>query len=336
MTNHRHLSTSSTNIQTFAEQMLVDRIFMGDYQEKRYVSKLNAYRDVIILNKNEQMLADDMRKVKHKILEKNLNTWYGFNEPNDADAIAADVFCIWTRLDDPNKPSQEATSVVFGEYLFQIEGLRFDVSTVEICVKVLRPIVSTSSMSGVSTISSFAQQAIEFDTQRIQQYVQDNITDVDWIMLFNQWKTSINQRAYRFASTEITWTNFIQCIHLIGWFCIAVAKLSVKFVIYIGEFSLRLISELTKLMKAMSPIAMAVISLLSKMIGGLYILIAMIWKDLFYGDSPQNRKNGPANRNNFRFTGRPAITYRDDPRPFLQNSYGRRSTTTSSRFNSNT
>lgn len=330
MTNRRQ--SNAANIQSFAENLLLNRIFMGDYQEKRYVSKLNAYRDLIILNKNEQILANDLRKVKHQILEANLNTWYGFSEPNDVGSVGTDVFCIWTRLDDPNKPSQEATSVVFGEYWFQIIGLNVDVRMIEICVKVLRPI--ESGTSSVSTISSIAQQALELDTQKIQQYVQENITEVDWLALFNQWKISINQRAYRFASTEINWNNFVQCIHFIGCFCIAVVTFSVQFIHYIGEFTLRLVNELTKLMKAMSPIVMALLSLLSKMIGGFYILIAMVWKDLFYGDNPQNRKNSTTNRNNFGFNGRAAITYREDPRPFYQSSYARRSTT-SSRYNSN-
>lgn len=318
--------TSSSDVRAFAEQLLIDRIFMGDYQEKHYVAKLNAYKDLIVLNKQEQILADDLTKVKNKILDDNLNAWYGFTEPNEIGAPAA--YCVWTSLDEPNKVKSDAASVVFGEYWFQIKGLRFCVNAVEIQLTILRPIDSTSSMSNGLDISSLAQQALEVDTQKIQQYFQENIIEVDWKNLFNQWKTSINHMAYRFFSTEITWRNFINCIQMLGLFCIALVKLSVHFVHCIGEFTLRLTFELTRLIKASSPIVLAVINLLSKMIGGLYILVAMIWKDLFYGDSASRKHPPPQGLNNYGRT----LTYRENSRPLLQSSYQRRPT----RYNSNT
>lgn len=326
---------TKNDVQAFAEQTLIDRIFMGDYQEKRYVAKLNTYKDLIVLNRQEQILAGDLSKVKYQILSDNLNAWCGFTEPNDIGAPAA--HCIWTTLDAPNKSATPEAATTFGEYWFQIKGLRFGINAVEIQVAVLRPIDPTTSMPSGLAISSLAQQAMDVDTQKIQQYVQENIIEVDWASLFRQWKTSINQMAYRFFTTEITWSNFVHCIQLLGVICIATAKMSVNFVHCIGEFTLRLVFELTKLTKAASPIVLAVINLLSKMIGGLYILVAMIWKDLFYGD--QNKgKVPPTGLNNYGpfNNGRArALTYRENPRPFLQSSYQRRPTT-SSRYNANT
>lgn len=283
-------TTIYDDVRAFAEQILVDRIFMGDYVEKRYVDKLNAYKDLIAMNKQEEILASDLAKVENRILGVNRNAWFGYTEPHDVGAPP--VNCIWTNLDEPDKTTQGAASVVFGEYWFQIKGIRFGANAVEIHIKVLRPIDSTSSMSNSMTISSFAQQAMEIDSTKIQQYVQENIVEVDWVALFNQWKISINRMVYRFFSTEITWNNFVHCIQLFGLLCISFAKLSVNFIHSTGEFTLRLIFELRKLIQTASPIVLSMLSLLTKMIGGFYILIAMIWKDLFYGDSNSNRKNG--------------------------------------------
>lgn len=306
----------------FAEQILVDRIFMGDYLEKRYVEKLNTYKDLIVLNKHEQILASDLDKIKNHILSVNQNAWCGYTNPHDIGAPA--VNCIWTTRIEPDKKIQNTTSVVFGEYWFQIKGIRFSLNEVEINVKVLRPIDPTSSMSNGMVIASLAQQAREIDTTKIHQFVQENIIEVDWIALFNQWKTTLNQMVYRFFYTEITWNNFIHCIQLIGLFCISFAKLIVNFVHYVGEFTIRLVYELTKLIQTAKPIILAILSLLSKMIGGLYILVAMIWKDLFYGDS-SNRKNGRAPN-----YGRAPIAYRNDmnhSRPSLQYSFRRQAST---------
>lgn len=325
-------STTSGDVQAFAQQMLIDRIFMGDYQEKRYVAKLNSYKDLIVLNRQEQILAGDFSKVKNQILNDNLNAWFGFTEPNEIGAPAG--HCLWTTLDESNQNKADAASIVFGEYWFQIKGVRFDINAMEIQVIILRPIDPASTMPSGLTISSIAQQALEVDTQKIQQYIQNNIIEVDWMNLFRQWKVSFNQMAYRFISTEITWGNFIHCIQLLGIFFIAFVKLSVHFVHCVGDYTLRLVSELTKLTKATSPIVLAIINLLSKMIGGLYILVAMVWKDLFYGGSG-SRKNPPSNLNSYGFNNGRALTYRENPRPFLQSSYQRRSTT-ANQYNSNT
>lgn len=309
--------SNGNDVQTFAERMLIDRIFMGEYLEKRYVKKLNTYKDLIVLNPQEQILANDLAKIKNRIL--NDNTWYGFTEPSDGPPAA---HCIWTAFDELNGAVPEAAAVVFGEYWFQIKSLRFGVNTIEIQLKVLRPI--EPAMSSGSTFTSLAQQAFEIDTNKIQRYVNEHVLEVDWMTLINQWKNAINQMAYRFVSTEITFSNFVHCMHLFGSFCIALITSSVNVVHWIGEFTLRLISELSRLIHTASPIIMALITLLSKTIGGLYILLAMVWKDLFYGDSP-------APKNNFAFNGRPALTYREDPRPFLQKSYRR----SGPRFNAN-
>lgn len=325
-------------LREFAEKMLIDRIFMGDYQEKRLVGKLNTYKDLIVVNKHEKILCDDLVKVKNQLINSNPHAWIGFTEPNDIGAPA--VYCIWTTLDDQTKvqtpgTSPEAASVVFGEYWFQIKALRFGVNTIELCVTILRPIDPTSSMSSGTTISTIAQQAMEIDTTKIQQYVQENIIEVDWILLFNQWKMSINQMAYRFIATEITWSNFVHCIRLFGVLCIALVKWSVQFVHSLGEFTLKLMFQLNRLFKTATPIVLALISLISKMIGGFYILLAMIWRDLF-GSGDNRNQSGPACRNNFGSSSGPApIAYREyKPRTYSQTAYSRRPAT-ASKYHSN-
>lgn len=338
MSSASNVRWSGNDVHEMAEKMLVDRIFMGDYQEKRYVAKLNAYKDLIVVNKHEKILCDDLVKVRNQLVDSNPNAWIGFTEPQDVGAPA--VYCIWTTLDEQNKvqapgaAAREATSIVFGEYWFQIKSLRFAMDAIEICVTALRPIDPTSAMSSGTTISSLAQQALEIDTTKIQQYVHENIVEVDWISLLHQWRVSINQMAYRFISTEVTWSNFVHCIRLFGILCIAFVKLSVQFVHSLGEFTLKLISELNRLFRTASPIVLAVVSLLSKMIGGFYILLAMIWRDLF-GNGDNRPRNGPEFKNNHGTSSyaRAPIAYRDYSRTYSP-VYNRRPTNPS-KYHSN-
>lgn len=46
-------TSSAKDMQTFCKQMLKTRIFLGHFKEKRYVSNINEYRDLIIINPNE-------------------------------------------------------------------------------------------------------------------------------------------------------------------------------------------------------------------------------------------------------------------------------------------
>lgn len=290
------MNRSSSDVYAFAEQMLLNRIFHGDYQEKRYVNKLNAYKDLIVLNSQEKILCDDLTKVKNQILAEMPSAWFGYTTPIDVGAPA--VYCIWTTLDDTvaavsvgGAQLPKNASVGFGEYWFQIKGIHLGINNIiEIQTAILRPIEPNPSVSIGPTISTLAQQALEVDATKIQQYVQQHIVDVNWLELFQQWRTSINQMTYRFISTEITWTNFVHCVKLLGALTVAFLKWSCQFVHSLGEFTIRLIVELNKLLKTSTPIILAILNLFSKIFGGLYILVAMIWRDLFDGDS-RSRKN---------------------------------------------
>lgn len=315
------LEPHRSSIQARAEQLLVDRIFMGDYQEKRYDDKIKAYKDLVVLNRHEKILCDDLVKVKHELLSDNRNAWFGFTTPDEIGAPA--VYCVWTSLEDKIQAlNQNAAAVVFGEYWFQIKAITFAANSMEICVKVLRPVDPTSSMSSGPSISTLAQQALEINSSQIQQYVQQNIVEVNWMELFQQWKVSLNQKAYQFFSQEITWANFVHCIRMLIILSIALAKFSVNAVHYLGEFTLKFVTHMTKLVHTASPIVLAVVNLLAKMIGGLYILLAMVWRDMFYGDTnrhPQPKAN---------FTPRP-LTYTEyQPRTFPRGAYQRPSAAT--------
>lgn len=280
------------DIRAFAKSTLKNRVFLGNFQEKRYVPKLNTYKDVIVLDKNEKILCDDFVSVRNRIQNCDPNIWVGFSAPTDG---VPSAFCIWTTLAEENPSRREALnmsatdpSIVFGEYWFQVETLYFGTNTVEIQLKILRPVDSIANSSSSSSVS-FAQQALEFDPSTIQRYVEDNIINVDWSGLLNRWKVSLNQTTYRFASEQINFSNFIRCIGLIGAFCIGSVNAIIQFIHFLGEFTLKLTFELTRLVRSITPIVLALLNLIGKVVGGFYILLAMIWRDLFGGGDPQRR-----------------------------------------------
>lgn len=303
---------TQSNIHDFAEQTLRDRVFMGNFLEKRYVNNLNGYQDVIVLDHQEKSLCDDFSKVKHLFLSANPNYWVSFTEPHDFEAPS--VYCIWTDLDREHHNSADDLNVAttaFGEYWFQIKAIHFQFNAMELQLKILRKIETISSIANTSALSHTQQVIADIDTTKIQQYVQEKFIQIDWAELFNQWRMAINQNTYRFFSTEFTWNNAMAGARMIATFFILFFQMSVYFVQYMGEFTLKLIFELANFLRAATPILLAVINLIGKTIGGFYILFAMIWRDSFGGNSSQS---SVARMPNYSVNQRMSIAYREHSR----------------------
>lgn len=98
-------------------------MFLGHYQEKRYVERLKTYKDLVVLNSTEKTFRDDIELV-YKRIQKQINddsvdgekndagVWLGFTSPDVIGAPAG--HCIWTKL------NESESTVAFGQYWFQV------------------------------------------------------------------------------------------------------------------------------------------------------------------------------------------------------------------------
>lgn len=262
--------------------MLKSRIFLGHYQEKRYVNKLRIYKDLIVMNKNEKILCDDIAKVQSRITnfytdqtKRQDDIWLGFTHPQTIGAPAA--FCIWTTL---GADTDTNSTIAFGEYWFQIRTIKFNECQIEIQLKVLRPVNNL-------TAATFAiQNTFDCDSAtNLINYVHDSITTVHWSQLFSSWRTAINVNAYRFFSEQITFENMKHAVRIAGIVLLLTITAFIHLVQYMGEFTLKFIHEFSRFLHVATPIILALIDTLSKIVGGLYILIAMSIRG---GGAPNN------------------------------------------------
>lgn len=300
-------------IHEFAEQILKDRVFMGNFHEKRYVKPLNSYRDVIIVDKDERDLCTDLIKVRNYLLSRYPNGWFGFSEPFDIDAPPA-AYCIWTVLDKcDRRTGLNVATTVFGDYWIQIKAIHLTHNAIEMEMKILRPIAPMASTLSNSSALTIAHEAIisGIDTTTIQQYFRENVVEVNWIQLFQQWCTAINQTTYQFLFDELNWHNILYSARMVGLFVIGTFNMVVFLIQWLGEFTLKLVFELTKLFRAITPISLAMLNLIGKVIGGFYILLAMIWRDSF-GSKTNNNSNQRTTTTTKTAYNRPAIGYRRD------------------------
>lgn len=253
--------------------MLKTRIFLGHYQEKRYVNTLRTYKDLIVMNKNEKILCDDIAKVQSRIInfyaDQTTNgqddIWLGFTHPHTIGAPAA--YCIWTTLDavvDTN------STVAFGEYWFQIRTIKFNASQIEIQLKVLRPVNNLTTATFALPTTFDCDSATD-----LINYVQNSMTTVDWTQLFSTWRTTINENAFRFVTEQVTVKNLKNVVRIAGIVVLITMTAFIQVVQYMGEFTLKFIHEFSRFLHVATPIILALIDTLGKIVGGLYILIAM-------------------------------------------------------------
>lgn len=252
--------------------MLKTRIFLGHYQEKRYVNKLRTYKDLIVMNKNEKILCDDIAKVQSRITKFYADQsngqddiWLGFTHPHTIGAPAA--YCIWTTLDEDIDTN---STNAFGEYWFQIRTIKFNDLQIEIQLKVLRPV------NNLTTATFALPNTFDCDSATdLINYVHDSITTVDWPQLFTTWRTAINENAFRFVSEQVTIENMKNAIRIAGIVLLLSVTAFIQVVQYMGEFTLKFIHEFSRFLHVATPIILALIDTIGKIVGGLYILIAM-------------------------------------------------------------
>lgn len=268
-------------------QQLESRQFIGNYFAKQYVHHLNQYKDVILLHPHETTLVDDLQSLNEAMVASNYNKWLGYQyEPMVG-------VSIWAVL---NMNTTDA--FVFGEYHFEIQKVHHTLNTVELIVQPVRPITPSAGI-----ITDLSIGSLLFDSQ---QHI------VEWLVALDVWtfRTYRTSRAalVQFCQNDINWPNIKHWLYLLGLLCIAGAKSSVGIIWSLGEFSLRFINALERLLRAATPIALAILMLLSKIIGGAYILLAMIWRDLFGNNNPVDRRTRASVSNPG--YGRPPPAYR--------------------------
>lgn len=243
-------------------QALENRQFIGDFTSKQYVSRLKQYKDVIILHPNETQLADDMCRLKQRIMDCDYRTWFGHSYTE------TDDHCIYIELIDGD--STLTMPITFGEYRFEIFSLQTTRNAIEMKIRPISPIARSGSIFADTTIGTFIEN---------HQYVGEWLAKADvWAMEASR---AIGPTLSRFYQNDVNWANVKHCIVLFGWFCIYAVNASIDFVKWLGDFSIRLIYALDKLLNTAKPIIFAILNLCGKIIGGAYLLLAMIWRDCF-------------------------------------------------------
>ncbi|GLV31186.1 uncharacterized protein CBL_12261 [Carabus blaptoides fortunei] len=248
------ISEEERNVRIFATQMLKSRIFLGHFQERRYVDAIQAYRDVICINDSEHVLKKDVDLVRKKLrTHYGYNFWVGLTAPDFVGSPRG--HCLWV----------ESGNTAFGGYWYKIRGVRFHRNEVTVRLKVVR------AMTSNDTIGNQQSQSLDNMTN-----ILDNIS---WDALLENAKNTASENIKWFFTTVLTANNIKEAITFLSVFIATSVALSVKGIAFLMNFALRFMRETSILIQSSTPVMISVVNLIGKIFGGFYLLIAMMWRD---------------------------------------------------------
>lgn len=275
--------------------MLKTRTFLGHYQENRLVQSLQAYRSLVVISKTDESLAKDFQIVRQRIKSfyaHNPNFWMGYT---DADMIGAPHgSCLWTELE----------GVPFGEYWFQIKTIRFRNSEAIVKLKMLKPMHDVEET--IRQEHKIKENQGTYDSGQMAKDFQE---------LLVMWRKSSAEYFLWLFSQQITAQNIAGVLKFICLIVLAAGTASIHGLMYLGAFTLKFMAEFRKLIQVSMPFLLKALDLLSKVIGGFYLLLAMIWRDLIGRKDPTSAYSQQM--------ANPSLGYRDAPplRPIEYRNY---------------
>lgn len=103
--------------------------------------------------------------------------------------------------------------------------------------------------------------------------------DVEWRILYDFWKRELSAAVAWVLSVAINRQTVTETLRFFSLIIVSIFAGSTKIIKYLGIFTIKLIERTTWLAHVLTPFAMGVLDLISKIVGGFYLLIAMIWRD---------------------------------------------------------
>eukprot|EP00092_Neocalanus_flemingeri_P008964 GFUD01009645.1.p1 GENE.GFUD01009645.1~~GFUD01009645.1.p1 ORF type:complete len:484 (+),score=137.53 GFUD01009645.1:53-1504(+) len=247
-------------------------LFSGWYTERRYVDAIDRYRDVILVDSVEALI---IKQVKYAIRKC-------------GKILAENSFIGLTDVDDESKlfinlgAGGAEASHAFGHYWFQLRSINFMANvgfTLEVVV--VRQFVSSDSDSCWKCKARASQPAdsppVKIDSigaalvdmrSRLYTVSSDVLTEV--------WQPGTYWAKLR---PLLTVSNVVHLGKLLLVLILALFTGLIAGVKQLAQFSLRLLHELANLVDRSTPLALGALNIMSKVVGGAYLLVAMVWRD---------------------------------------------------------
>jgi len=265
-------------------ERLCGKLFSGWYTERRYMDAIERYKDVIVIDGVE---ADTIKQIKYAIRKSK--------------KILADNCYIGLALDDDECRVYVSLGMgvsqlthAFGHYWFHVRHVSFLPSSgFVIDLAIVRPFVEsdTKNCFGCRQRSREVTPPVQMDS--IGSAVSDMKSRLQNIL--NQVLAEYCQpkQAWENMKPHLTRGNVMKGVRFVCVLVLTLVTGCVALLQQMAGFSLRALHELAFLVDRSTPFALGAMNFASKIVGGFYLLVAMIWKD-FRAPKQQQKKVGPA------------------------------------------
>jgi len=253
-------------------ERLTGSLFAGWYTERRYVDAIDRYRDVILVDSIEALIIKQvkyaLRKCR-KILSE--NAFIGLTDENDESRLYINLGAGGLEASHP-----------FGHYWFQIRAINF-IPNIGFAfeIVVIRQFVTSDS----ETCWKCQSRAKEKDSAPPVKIDSIGAALFDMKSRFYEVSSEIVRELWQPQSywsrikPLLTVSNVINLAKLSMVVVLAMLTGIIAGVKQLANFSLRLLHELANLVDRSTPLALGALNIMSKVVGGAYLLVAMIWKD---------------------------------------------------------
>lgn len=285
-------------LQSLCKQLLKSRLFRGFFVERRYVDNVKGYRDIVTLQKSERSLEKMLKDIRDKLQlfysQQNPQMWIGITSgplpgmtKPQPDALETH---LWVEIKD----------LAFGQYWFSIKSIRFRDNEIILKLKDVQPVEEEEPSKWVPTINSKKEICDKpnndsLETTEISSVsspaTESQVQLEDFKLLLQQWWATIKQTVYDFMAQDISKENIKGFLRFLGLLIFSILSGAIVGIKFLGYFTIRFMNELSRFTHVSTPIILKIIELFNKVIGGFFILLAMIWKDLIGKRNPQPAHN---------------------------------------------
>jgi len=270
-------ATSITPIEKLLKHLrdrLSGYLFSGWYTERRYVDAIDRYRDVIVVDGVESVIIKQIKyaiKKCAKILEK--DSFIGLTQGDDEIKLFVNL--------GSTVPGIEVTHP-FGHYWFQIKSINF-LSNLGLYfeIVVVRQFVSSDSAESscwkCKSRQSQPDTPVKIDSiSAALMDMKNRVAEASSEMMLELWQPG---QVWSNIRPHLSITNVTQMTKLCAVLVLAAVTGLIAGIKQLGLFSLKLLHELANLVDRSTPLALAALNMMGKIVGGAYLLIAMIWRD---------------------------------------------------------
>lgn len=241
------LTFDERRVQLFAKQMLQGRLFMGTFQEKRYVDSLGVYRDVVTISREEQNVIQDVLTVKQRVEELYSNEhWVGITTPETIGAPAS--YSLWVELPE---------GTTFGLYWFKIKRVKFDNNETCLRIKIIR------------SVNQDIQKAARETNEQNCNDAKDILKNI---------KGDVNDTLTYFLNNITTFANFKETLVFLFMLLATLSMSLFELLKCASEFSLKFMNEFSNFLKSAAPIFQILANLVDRLFKTLCMLILYLVK----------------------------------------------------------